>query len=430
MKIRLFCVVLVALGSLQKASAIPDTFIINGNGNLIIPPVIPATPRFNADLTRPFLNVDVWVDGDLPGPWIAQPGLGGETIQKMSANPVLFGAVPFSVTSRSEEGSMREITITYLDAGPYFGFKLGGEKTHEDRQNGNERRSEFARQFGELSRNLTKRLEGGCGPPKLTAVGRSNMLRMVYKDYRWEDFLLRLSVRPNHSISLSVLRDGSGSQSFLDQSIAALSDRERSDEWTKNVQFAENGDLSVSNIPMFTQGDTPFCGIHSLAMVGHYLGLRMPVDVLESSANLRNTGSARGADIMGLYHATAEEVNLRVQLSSRFDSRRVAQSLEKGLPVIVWRRVSAEREKAHNLFAEKFAKNPKATLPTPNKVMMASWPEREKKGTPSHASIVSGINLDRNEAILTEPWGEHARGRRIRLEELTATTYAAFYFRP
>ncbi|MEM1295062.1 MAG: hypothetical protein AAGH89_06830 [Verrucomicrobiota bacterium] len=429
MKIRLFCVVLVALGTFQKAVAIPDTFIINGNGNLIIPPVIPATPRFNADLTRPFLNVDVWENGDVPGSWVAQPGLGGETIQKMSANPVLFGAVPYAVSARSEAGSLQEITINYLDAGPFFGFKLGGEKTHADRQIGNQRRSEFAHQFDQLSRNLTKRLEGGCGPPKLTTVGRSNMLRMVYKDYRWEEFLLRLSIRPNHSISLSLLREGSDFDSFLDDEVAAMSARQRSEQWGENVIYAENGDLTVSNIPMFSQGNTPFCGIHSLAMVGHYLGLRMPTDVLESSANLRNTGSARGADIMGLYHATAEEVDLRVQLSSRFDARRIAQSLEKGLPVIVWRRVSAEREQAHRQFAEKFARNPGATLPTPSKSMIASWPEREKKGTPSHASIVSGINLDRHEAILTEPWGEDARGRRIRLEELTATTYAAFYFR-
>ncbi len=430
MKLKLLCVFLFALGSFQRAIAIPDTFIINGNGNFIIPPVIPATPRFNADLTRPFLNVDVWQQGEFPGPWEDQPGLGDESIRKMSANPVLFGAVPYAVFAHSKAGETQQITITYLDAGPYFGFKPGGEKTHADRRAGEEKRSEFAHQFDQLTRNLTTRLEGGCGPPKLTTVGRSNRLRMVYKDYQWEDFLIRLSVRPNHSISVSLLREDTVFRSFMDEEIASLSARERADRWAGNVEFAENGDLTVSSIPMFSQGNTPFCGIHSLAMVGHYLGLRMPVDLLESSANLRNTGSARGADIMGLYQATAEEVDLRVQLSSRFDSRRIEQSLEAGLPVIVWRRVSAEREEAHNLFAVKYAKNPDARLPEPGKSDVESWPNRHKKGSPSHASIVSGINRDRNEAILTEPWGEHARGRRIRLEELEATTYAAFYFRP
>ena len=429
MKTRLLCLFLALFGSIAPVSAIPDVFIINGNGNFVIPPVIPAMPRFNADLTRPFLDAAAWQEGEFPGPWEQQPGLGDEEVRRMTASPVLFGAVPQAVYAYGQSGQTRQLAITYLDAGEVFGFKLGGEKTGAERRVGGEKRANFDHLFGKLTRNLTTRLHGGCGPPRLTTIGRSNMLRTVYKDYRWEGFILRLAVRAGHSVALHILREETAFDSFADGGILKMNGRERGEKLAENVRFGENGDLWVDGIPMFGQGNTPYCGIHSLAMVGHYLGLRIPVRALAGSAGLRNNGSARGANIMGLYYAAAEEVNLQVRLSGRFDARKVQKSLQAGLPVVVWRRVSLEREKARAEFAAKFAKNPALRLPEPNQSQRNSWPPRDKKGSPSHASIVSGLNLDRNEAILTEPWGEHARGRRIRLEELEATTYAAFYFR-
>ena len=120
---------------------------------------------------------------------------------------------------------------------------------------------------------------------------------------------------------------------------------------------------------------------------------------------------------------------MRAKVSSRFDFDRVRRAIEEGRPVIVWRRVSIEREKAHAAFASSFAKNPELRLAEPTARDRESWPAREKKGSPSHASVVAGFNEERGEVILREPWGEGARERWVRFEELEATGYAVFFFR-
>jgi len=136
----------------------------------------------------------------------------------------------------------------------------------------------------------------------------------------------------------------------------------------------------------------------------------------------------RGSRILELYHSVGDELGMDVQVSSRFDFERVQEAIAEGRPVIVWRRVSLDREKAHSQFAARLAHTPSAVLPEPNRNDRSAWPDRKKKGTPSHASIVSGFNAERNEVIFTDPWGEEARGRRMRVEEMEATVYAAFFF--
>ena len=191
----------------------------------------------------------------------------------------------------------------------------------------------------------------------------------------------------------------------------------------------ERGDLGVGAIPVVQQGLTPFCGVGSLAMVAEYLGLEILARDLEAGARFRNTGSAGGSRILDLYRAVAEELGMRVTVSSKFDPKRVRRSIEAGIPVVVWRRVSKEREAAHTRFAEHLAAHPEAHLPEPGRGQRASWPARKKQSLPSHGSVVTGINSEHSELIYSEPWGEHARDRRMRIEEMQATAYAVFYYR-
>ena len=77
------------------ALAIPQSFFGNG----FFGPVIPATPRFGKNLTGDFLKFANWESGELPGPWEKAPSFAGRQRQIMSANPILFGAVPISVVA-------------------------------------------------------------------------------------------------------------------------------------------------------------------------------------------------------------------------------------------------------------------------------------------------------------------------------------------
>jgi len=408
-----------------RVEAIPNTFF--GNGNVI--PIIPAFPRFNADLTEEFLTVDRWKRQEFSGPWRDEPALEGEKIRRMEALPLVFGEVPMSVTTSGGESGVSEITLGFLDAGLYFGYHFGGEQTREQRAAGRDKRQEFERHFEDLVERLGERLEEGCGRGTPGVMGMTPLLRTEYVDYHWEDFVLRLIARPGHSVSLHLFKRDGAPGGFVSPEFAALDRRERAAKFADAVVRNEAGEVSVQGIPMVIQGETPFCAIYSLAMASRYLGLRASTADLAGSAGFENTGSAGGSDLVGLYRAVGEELGMRTSIVPSFDRDKVLRSLEDGLPVIVWRRVSLEREKAHRQFAAARRQNPALAPPVLTPEEMARLPEKGERGQPSHASVITGFSPATNSVIYAEPWGEDMRDRRMRVEELEATAYAVVFFK-
>lgn len=410
------------------ADAIPNSFFGNGN---FIGPIVPAHPRFNVNLTGAFLSKTNWDRNKFPGPWVDHPVAGRETHHRMAAMPVLFGAVPDSVVARTEDERLREIVITYLDAGTYFPYLAGGEKTHAQRESGDARRSEFDTHWHRLEKDLRQRLEAGCGPGQQSVSGRSDLLRSVVLDYQWDEFRLRLARRKDHSIALHLSLAEEPAPAFLSAQVAALEARRERKAWLQSrTTLNERGETIIEGIPSFDQGFTPYCGVHALAMVSHYHGLRLLPGELAAGAEFANTGSARGSRILDLYRAVGEELDLKMSHSSRFDAARVERAVEAGLPVVVWRRVALERERAHSRFAERLQRDPSAPLPLFSSAALGTLPERGDKGSPSHASVIHGIDRESNTIAYLEPWGETAGERRMRIEEMEATAYAVFYYQP
>lgn len=406
---------LLAVLTSVSAHAVPNSFFSNGTTPF---PIIPAFPRFNAELTAEFLEEENWNSAELPGPWIEESTFDGTTTQRMSAVPTLFGEVPMTVVAYTDGSDVEEIAIHFLDAGMYFGYRFGGEETREDREAGKEKRAEFSRHFKRISDDVRDRLEDGCGRGSEGMTGRAAALRTVFTDYQWEDFTLRLVEREDHSISLHILRNAKANQGIVDAGWNSMRRRDREEFLGKNVRKSEVGDISVTGIPMFTQGATPFCGVHSLAMVGNYLGLRARPEALAAAADFKNTGSAKGSDIVDLHRAVGQELGMNVGIAPSFDFNRVERSIQEGLPVIVWRRVSVDREKNRSVTAVPLTKKEIAALP-----------DKSERGSPSHASVITGVNPERGEVTLAEPWGEQSRDRRMRVEELDATVYAVFFFK-
>lgn len=416
---------LLPLLAASPIRAIPNSFFGNGIGI----PIIPAFPRFNADLTQEFLTADNWKRQEFPGPWRDEPALEGETVRRMEALPLVFGEVPMSVTTSGDESGVSEITLGFLDAGIYFGYHFGGEQTREQREAGRGKRQEFERHFEELVERLGERLEEGCGRGTPGVMGATPLMRMEYVDYLWEDFVLRLVARPEHSVSLHLFKRGEAPAGYVSPEFAAMDRRERAAKFADAVRRDDSGEISIGGIPIFVQGETPFCAVHSLAMATRYLGLSASPGDLAGSAGFENTGSAAGSNLVGLYRAVGDELGMRTSIVPNFDREKVIRSLEDGLPVIVWRRVSMEREKAHFRFAAARKKDPLLAPPALTPEEMAKLPESDGRGLPSHASVLTGYSPASNSIIYAEPWGEDTRDRRMRVEEMEATAYAVFYFK-
>ncbi|MEM9281485.1 MAG: hypothetical protein AAGA96_06650 [Verrucomicrobiota bacterium] len=407
-----FSVVLTLMVLGSEVWAVPNSFFSNGGINI---PIIPAFPRFNADLTEEFLSEENWISSEFSGPWQAEPSLPDLQVSRMTASPVVLGEVPMSVMAYSNEGGVVEIAIHFLDAGLYFGYLQGGEPTREAREAGREKRNEFSRHFKELSKKLTNRLEDGCGRGKIGEFGVSSMLRTEFVDYHWEGFTLRLVQRDDHSVSVHVFERGNEANSFIDRDLLEMSRRERQDWLLQRVSTNEDGVSEVKGLPMFTQGTTPFCSLHSLAMVSSHLGLKARTETLVAAADFKNTGSAGGSDLIEVHRAVAQELGMKVSLAPKFDAARINRSIEDGLPVIVWRRVSAERERVHEEHASVLSKDPDQRIDPLDTAEIETLPQRDLRGSPSHASVVTGVDLERGEVIYTEPWGDSTRGRRMRV---------------
>jgi hypothetical protein len=425
MKRSLTLYALVSTALSMMASAIPQSF---GGGNGF-GPVIPSTPRFNGDLTANFLSAEQWAKQSLGGPWGQgrEYAAGRETL-RMTANPTLFGSVPDSVQMVREEGKLREVLIRYVDAGTYFGFDYDGETSRQEKLDGDARRVAFRNHYDRLATDLRQRLVAGCGSGRQVAVGRSSALRTAFQEFKSEGFLIRLALRPEHSVSLRLLRDEPQPTSFLDPALERLAARERLAILAKNVQSTARGDRVINGIPTVQQGNTPYCGVHSLAMVAQYHGLRLEADDLAAGADFKNTGNARGSDILGLYKALGEELGLKLQVGTKFSRADVEKHISEGLPVIVWRRVTKERDVAHTANSEKITRDPSAILPY-LKDEQRFYPPGRIRELPSHASVVSGYNREKGEVIFSEPWGAHARERRMRIEEMEASVYQVFTYR-
>ena len=409
------------------AHAIPNSFFGGNSGPVI---VVPAHPRFNADLTEEFFEDDRWRSNEFSGPWEKKSSLGDREVKVMSAMPVLFGEVPMGVKAYSNSDGVVELAIDFLDAGQFFGYRYGGEDTREEREIGRDRRREFSNYFKQVAESVRERLEDGCGDGKMRTIGRSPMLRIECTDFEWEDFVLRFVEREDHSVSLHLYRKSFLPTGFVDREVVSLSRRDRQDYFSQNVTSNENGDLKIHGLPMMTQGNTPFCGIHSLAMAGYYLGLRMSPEELAASADFKNTGSAGGSDILELHRSVAGELDMQVSISPGFKLDRVKRAIEDGFPVIVWRRVSKEREKAHSEYSAARRQDPDWTVPELTEKDRESLPDKGARGTPSHASIITGINEQRGEVLYMEPWGESTRDRRMKVEEMETSAYAVFFFKP
>lgn len=400
--------------------AIPNVFFSNGTNQI---PVIPAFPRFNADLTEEFLDAEPWKTAEFSGPWEKEPSLPDLEIRRMSAMPVLFGEVPMSVHSYESAGAVQELVIHFLDAGLYFGY-FSGETTKEERDEMRSRRHEFGRHFKELSETLQDRLEEGCGRGTEGKMGATPVLSMQFTDYYWEDFTLRYVEREDHSISLHLFRRGQEPKSLVESAWGNAGRRDRQELLEQRVVERSNGSMELVDFPVFSQGSTPFCGIHSLAMVGHYLGLRTDPGMLAASADFKNTGSAAGSDMIEVHRAVASELDLNLSMAPRFDVKRVERSIADGLPVLVWRRVSSARENHHR----KIAGTDAAFEPMTSEELK-SLPSREVGGSPSHASVVTGLDPASRAVMYVEPWGHDGRDRRMSVEEMERTVYAVFYFK-
>jgi hypothetical protein len=315
----------------------------------------------------------------------------------------LFGTLPYSLAIYSNpEGYVSSISAVYANKGD-FGSKAGFGKDHF--KGGT---SATAKTLGEAmsqdEATVTKALSSVFGPGAVQRYGEGKTRRTVTR-WDWNDHSFLLSNEEGEYVGLSIvpisLADAGG-KSVISK------DAEVKDRLKNSLVKADNGDVSISHIPMVNQGPKGYCvpatferamrtmgldaDMYLLAMVGEsQAGGGTSVDLLVD--NLKHQVLSKGRRVKN------EDVeDLRIRDIKRY--------IDEGIP-IMWRMCSMEE---YNKIADKNTdarekitdwKAYATKIATEN----ANLAKSDKPSSNHHLCMIIGYNEATQEVAVSDSWG-------------------------
>ena len=267
---------------------------------------------------------------------------------------VVLGRVPHSVIGRFDGDRLRSITVLMLDSGTHFGYVPRTEADTVEKENREAFQALYATTATETRAALAK-LAGGSGSLPLE-LGTEPMLRQTVFLYSSGDLYARLHVVEEQLVKVTVFRDEADARNWIDPAERERKDRDRLADYGKRTERRENGDVLLSDIPLLPQGDRAYCGVSALSMTMQYLGLNLDTEDYAAASGIRY-GSTKGSQIRETYDAAAAEAGFRLSRATKFDFKKAKESIDNGIPVLVWRRWNQERDYLHTQFAATSAKS-------------------------------------------------------------------------
>lgn len=371
-------------------------------------------------------NPGIWRTPDFAKLWLRDAAEAGAAVSRGSlAQPVdVFGVRPDSVTARFlPGGQVHSISVVVLDAGAFFGFGNSNLPPGETFEVAKRR---FDTAYSERKQSLVAGLQklGAQSSGEVDLGGRSG-LKLKAQLWKGGTVFARVLSYEHQLLQVDFLRSEAAARS-----LAAVADGGpvKPGPVALPAVVAPRDEASpehrVTGIPMIPQGNRGYCGVAILAMVGAHFGLTAGAEEL-AAANGFLYGMDTNPDIREMFSQIAREAGVKAQRSPKFDTNAMKRSVDAGMPLVVFRRWAQERDYIHSVYAARVARGEKVELPVPGMEDRRSWPGKD---APAHASIINGYRDDKREIVFTESWGQQARNRRMRYEEIEATSYYAVYF--
>lgn len=335
----------------------------------------------------------------------------------------VFGIKPHGVIARCRDDAIETLTFLFLDSGTHFGYVPRVLAKQTELANKEEFRALFQNVAATVRGGFEKLSGGKAGAP--LPLGNEPMIAQQTTLLRCGNVIARLHLMDEQLVKVVLFRDEPAARHWFDPAELARKPRDRETFYARGVSAHNNGDTLLSEVPVLPQGDRAYCGVSALAMAMQSLGLWIDTEDYAASAGIRY-GSTQGSHIREVYEAAAAEAGFRLSRATRYDHEKVIASIDAGLPAIVWRRWTPDRDFLHTAFLKKLAADPEARLPEPGAADRETWPA---KAAYNHASVITGYNTERKEVIFSESWSETVRNRRMRPEEMEATAYYTFLLR-
>lgn len=325
--------------------------------------------------------------------------------------PEVLGIQPVAVNARWVNGGVHSISVVMFDAGSFFGYENSNLPKGESFEEGKLR---FDKEFNERQEAVIEGLKKiGADAGVELVLGKRSGLNLKTQLFKLPQGAARLMSYEHQLLLLDFFRSEADARTLLIPVTIAPAQAP-----------AGSTERRLPVVPMVPQGNRGYCGVATLAMVGSMLGLQPGAEEYAALSGFQY-GIEIKSDIRELFGNVAQEAGVKAQRSPKFDAAKMKQSIDQGMPVVVFRYWAEERDYIHSAYSARIARGEKAELPPANMEDHKSWP---KKSPFTHASIVNGYRADKREVIFTESWGEQARNRRMRVEEMEGTSYYAVYF--
>ena len=395
------------------------------------------SPLNGEDLTTVLLASGIW-DGSeaLPGEWEADAGIANVSSAYLMARPKVFGIQALLVRASKRKGQLEELQITFADAGSFFGYLdrripdgMSAEQAETLLQERVEQRKvQFEKFYASTAAELVGNLKMFDETPRDFKRGRTRGLRAIYRQFEYKEsgLLIELLEAKDRLLRVRLRKREAVPKSWLDASLEELGTRDRLKALSAKVTRTDRGDVVLNGVEVVPQGYRPYCGLNTLVMVARYLGLHLDEDWLAVAGKFKNTGSAAGSDMLGLYSSVAREARFNLNRVSDYDHEIVRRSIRAGMPVIVWRRWDRQRDRLHSQISREFEKGEDQRFERPSEEEMPS----KKKRSPLHASVIVGYNDERREIVFLESWEGLSKPRRMLVNEISHTADLTFSFRP
>jgi len=360
-----------------------------------------------------------WTSPEFLATWSTPPAGQAHVCRRYRGTPKIFGIQPQAIQGWFDNGKLTSITIVFLDSGAWFGYVPDAEARTVAQTKG----PVFMALYKQVSTDVQRGLEQLAGNKGREVTLGLGLLKRPVHVYHHGELASRLTLEQDQLVKVSIFPSEEIAAQLLSPERRALKKDQEAKAFIGESHTLPDGDRVIETVPVIPQGDRAYCGVSTLAMVMRYLGVGLDTEDYAAAAGI-HFGSTVKSKIKETYDAAGETAELHLPKTTKFESAKAKQSLDAGLPVIVFRRWSQERDYLHTSFARNFAANPVLELPKPDLNDQKLWPAKEGY---AHASVVNGYNERRHEVIFTESWGEQTRNRRMRIEELEGISYLAYY---
>jgi len=338
----------------------------------------------------------------------------------------VLGARPFSLVLYGSNDKASAVSMVFANKGDVAQLlEISGDASKSRQQmETNKLQRDYKRFIRQDAATIEAKLTELLGPPKADTFGNSRDTREKVKRWDWNGTSFLLASPQDEYVALRLMP-----QEVADgQSVERISDAERKAKLTSHLEKRPNGDVVIKEIPMVDQGPKGYCVPATWERVLRYMGIPADMYVLAMSGNTDFGGGTSVQQIAAGVSNLVQRYGCRLTNDSgRLDVRKVARSIDRGLP-LMWSMYSLDEVNA----LLNTRTRDRAAMTDPQQWSKELQPfrkaAREFQGRRdgAHMCMIIGYNAATNELAVSDSWGPQFAERWITVEEANAISGGQF----